>query len=152
MQILAELNLDLLKPSEPSIFIQHHLLPSDVDYITYLHVVLYTLEQGWDYTFDSYVAIPLAQFAMRDGPKKCILIVKKEGGIAGSEDPFNSIPSKSQITDLQISSDVPDCKSILQLRLITMSSMEEIDILQSWNAVPLGCASGTAPPSCDAVF
>ena len=53
---LAELNPDLLNPSEPSISIRHHFLSGDVGYITYLHAVLYAPEQGWDHTFDSYVA------------------------------------------------------------------------------------------------
>ena len=80
---MAELNPDLLKPSEPPISIRHHLLPGDVGYITYLHAVLYAPEQGWDHTFDSYVAIPLAQFAMRHSPQERIWIAEKEGRIVG---------------------------------------------------------------------
>ena len=82
-KFLAELNPDLLKPSLPSISIRHHLLPGDVGYITYLHAVLYAPQQGWDHTFDSYVAIPLAQFAMRHSPQERIWIVEKEGRIVG---------------------------------------------------------------------
>ena len=72
------------KPSAArSISIRHHLLPGDVGYITYLHAVLYAPEQGWDHTFDSYVAIPLAQFAMRHSPQERIWIAEKEGRIVG---------------------------------------------------------------------
>jgi GNAT superfamily N-acetyltransferase len=82
-KFLAELNPDLLKPERP-ISIRHHLLPGDVGCITYLHAVLYAPEQGWDHTFDSYVAIPLAQFAMRCSPQERIWIMEKEGRIVGS--------------------------------------------------------------------
>ncbi|MCK9564919.1 MAG: hypothetical protein M0Q43_02580 [Methanothrix sp.] len=41
-KFLAELNPHLLKHSEPSISIRHHLMPGDVGYITYLHAILYT--------------------------------------------------------------------------------------------------------------
>ena len=82
-KFLAELNPDLLKPSEPSISIRHHLLPGDIGYITYLHAVLYAPEQGWDHTFDSYVALPLAQFALRRSSQERIWIAEKEGRIVG---------------------------------------------------------------------
>lgn len=82
-KFLAELNPDLLKPSLPPISIRHYLLPGDVGYITYLHAVLYAPLQGWDHTFDSYVAIPLAQFAMRHSPQERIWIVERKGRIAG---------------------------------------------------------------------
>ncbi|MGB5100873.1 MAG: GNAT family N-acetyltransferase [Methanothrix sp.] len=80
---LSEMNPDLLKPSGPHISIRHHLLPGDVGYITYLHAVLYAPEQGWDHTFDAYVAIPLAQFALRHSAQERIWIAEKEGRIVG---------------------------------------------------------------------
>jgi GNAT superfamily N-acetyltransferase len=82
-EFLSELNPDLLKPSGPNISIRHHLLPGDVGYITYLHAILYAQHQGWDHTFDTYVAIPLAQFAMRCSPRERIWIAEKEGRIMG---------------------------------------------------------------------
>ena len=82
-EFLSELNPDLLKPSGPHISIRHHLLPGDVGYITYLHAVLYAPEQGWDHTFDAYVAIPLAQFALRHSAQERIWIAEKEGRIVG---------------------------------------------------------------------
>lgn len=80
---LAELNPDLLKPSDSSIHIRHHLLPGDVGYITYLHAALHALPQGWDHTFDSYVAIALAQFALRNSPQERIWIAERNGQIVG---------------------------------------------------------------------
>ena len=82
-KFLAELNPDLLNPSEPSISIRHHFLSGDVGYITYLHAVLYAPEQGWDHTFDSYVALPLAQFALRRSAQERIWIAEREGRIVG---------------------------------------------------------------------
>jgi cytosine/creatinine deaminase len=81
-QFLGELNPDLLKP-DGSISIRNEMRPGDVGYITYLHAILYTPDQGWDHTFDSYVAIPLAEFALRKSPQERIWIVENEGRIAG---------------------------------------------------------------------
>jgi N-acetylglutamate synthase-like GNAT family acetyltransferase len=82
-QFLGELNPELLKP-DGSISIRNEMRPGDVGYITYLHAFLYAPEQGWDQTFDSYVAIPLAEFALRKSSMERIWIVENEGRIAGS--------------------------------------------------------------------
>lgn len=82
-QFLRELNPDLLSP-ERSISLRHNLRPGDVGYITYLHGMLYAPQQGWDHTFDSYVAIPLAEFTKRIGLRERIWIVERACQIAGS--------------------------------------------------------------------
>ena len=82
-QFLGELNPDLLSP-ESSISLRHNLRPGDVGYITYLHGILYAPQQGWDHTFDSYVAIPLAEFAKRIGLRERIWILERAGHIVGS--------------------------------------------------------------------
>ena len=66
------------------ISIRHDLRPGDVGYITYLHGILYAPEQGWDHTFDAYVAIPLAEFARSCLPGQCIWIVEDGERIVGS--------------------------------------------------------------------
>jgi len=66
------------------IFIRHDKHPGDVGYITYLHGILYSTEQGWDHTFDSYVAVPLAGFARSHSSMERIWIVEKGGRIVGS--------------------------------------------------------------------
>jgi len=70
--------------SDGLVSIRHDLRPGDVGYITYLHGTLYAPEQGWDHTFDAYVAIPLAEFAKSQSPLERIWIVEKEGRINGS--------------------------------------------------------------------
>jgi len=71
-------------PFDGLVSIRHDLRPGDVGYMTYLHGTLYAPEQGWDHTFDAYVAIPLAEFAKSKSPRECIWIVEKEGRIIGS--------------------------------------------------------------------
>jgi N-acetylglutamate synthase-like GNAT family acetyltransferase len=71
-------------PVDHSVSIRHDMRPGDVGYITYLHGILYAPEQGWDHTFDSYVAIPLAKFAKSHSSAERIWIVEKEGRIVGS--------------------------------------------------------------------
>lgn len=72
-------------PALAGVEIRQYWKPGDVGYITYLHGMLYGLEQGWDYTFDAYVAEPLARFALGYQPQReRIWIVEREGYIAGS--------------------------------------------------------------------
>ncbi len=71
-------------PCDGLVSIRHDLRPGDVGYMTYLHGTLYAPEQGWDHTFDAYVAIPLSEFAKSKSPRERIWIVEKEGRIIGS--------------------------------------------------------------------
>jgi len=66
------------------ISIRNDLQPGDVGYIIYLHGILYAHEQGWDHTFDAYVAIPLTEFAKSHSSRERIWIAEKEGKIVGS--------------------------------------------------------------------
>ena len=43
-----------------------------------------TPDQGWDHTFDAYVAIPLAEFARSQSPRERIWIVEDGEKIVGS--------------------------------------------------------------------
>jgi N-acetylglutamate synthase-like GNAT family acetyltransferase len=67
-----------------SISLRHYLRPGDVGYITYLHGILYAQDQGWDHTFDAYVAIPLSEFARSHSYRERIWILEKGGRIVGS--------------------------------------------------------------------
>jgi cytosine/creatinine deaminase len=104
-QFLGELNPDLLRP-DGSISIRNEMQPGDVGYITYLHAVLYAPQQGWDHTFDSYVAIPLAEFALRKSPRERIWIVENEGRIAGSVAVVRSSEREAQLRWLLLHPDL----------------------------------------------
>jgi GNAT superfamily N-acetyltransferase len=67
-----------------SVSLRHDLRPGDVGYITYLHGTLYAQDQGWDHTFDAYVATPLAEFARSQSSRERIWILEKDGRIVGS--------------------------------------------------------------------
>ncbi|MEW6210933.1 MAG: GNAT family N-acetyltransferase [Acidobacteriota bacterium] len=68
----------------PDIGIRHDLRPGDIGYLTYLHGVLYAKEQGWDHTFEAYVAEPLAEFARSHNDRERIWIVESDEKIVGS--------------------------------------------------------------------
>ncbi len=65
------------------ISIRNNLKPGDIGFITHLHGILYA-DQGWDYTFDIYVAKPLAEFAESHSFRERIWIVEEGGRIKGS--------------------------------------------------------------------
>ncbi len=67
-----------------SISIRSQLKPGDIGTLAYLHGILYAREYGWDYTFEAYVAGPLAEFAKAHNARERIWIVEKDGQIAGS--------------------------------------------------------------------
>ena len=73
-----------------SISVCHDFSPGDIGYITYMHATLYAPEHGWDYTFDIYVAIPLAEFAQSlspsqsQSPRERIWILKDGDRVVGS--------------------------------------------------------------------
>lgn len=68
----------------PGIKIRTELKPGDIGYLTYLHGVLYANEYGWDYTFEAYVAGPLAEFARSQTDRDRIWLVEKDGTVSGS--------------------------------------------------------------------
>ncbi len=67
-----------------NISIRNDLKPGDIGYLTYLHGILYAQEYGWDYTFEAYVAAPLAEFAKTHTGRERIWIVESNGQVAGS--------------------------------------------------------------------
>jgi N-acetylglutamate synthase-like GNAT family acetyltransferase len=67
-----------------NVSLRNQLKPGDVGYIIYLHGILYAQEYGFDYTFESYVAGPLAEFARAHSDRERIWIVEQDGQIAGS--------------------------------------------------------------------
>jgi len=56
----------------------------DLGDIVKQHGLLYAKEYGYDYTFEAYVAEPLAQFVKRQNPRERIWLVKLDGDLVGS--------------------------------------------------------------------
>jgi len=69
---------------EPSLWMRHDLHPGDIGYIIYMHGIFHALEQGWDHTFEVYVAVPLAEFAQSKSSREKIWILEEGDRIAGS--------------------------------------------------------------------
>ncbi len=67
-----------------TISVCHEIWPGDIGYITYMHAVLYAPEQGWDHTFEAYVAVPLSEFARSKSSREKIWILEDDDRIAGS--------------------------------------------------------------------
>ncbi len=64
--------------------IRNELQVGDIGSIVYLHGFLYAKEHGYDYTFEAYVAEPLAQFAKRNNSRERIWIVEGDDKVLGS--------------------------------------------------------------------
>lgn len=64
--------------------ITNELKPGDLGQIVMQHGLLYANEYGYDFTFEAYVAEPLAQFARRNNPREKIWLGKKGGQVVAS--------------------------------------------------------------------
>jgi GNAT superfamily N-acetyltransferase len=61
------------------------LRPGDIGDIIRLHGVLYAQENGWDHTFEAYVAESLSRFALHHDPsRERIWIFEHEASLQGS--------------------------------------------------------------------
>ncbi len=64
--------------------ITNTLVPGDLGQIVQQHGVLYSQEYGYDFTFEAYVAEPLAQFAKRRSNRERIWLAKIDSKLVGS--------------------------------------------------------------------
>lgn len=64
--------------------IRTELRPGDLGYIIYLHGILHAREFDWDYRFETYVALPLAEVAQADRSDERIWIVEAANQVCGS--------------------------------------------------------------------
>ncbi len=64
--------------------IRNRIKPGDIGYIIYLHGILYAEEYGFDHTFETYIAKPLAEFVLSANERERLWIAETEGKIVGS--------------------------------------------------------------------
>lgn len=74
----------MTNPLPPNVSIRHEFKPGDVAFLTHLHGTLYAKDCGWDETFESYVALPLSEFARSRTVREKIWLVENHATIAGS--------------------------------------------------------------------
>ena len=94
------------KAGTPNIKLRSHLQPGDIGYLVFLHGTLYAAEQGWDHTFEAYVAGPLAEFAKFQGERERIWIVERNGEVAGSIAIVEAADNKAQLRWLLLHPDL----------------------------------------------
>lgn len=77
-------------PTNPStgtpsgIRIRNELRPGDIGRLVELHGLLYAKEYGFDYTFEAYVAQPLAEFVLHNTDRERIWLVDADNTLMGS--------------------------------------------------------------------
>jgi GNAT superfamily N-acetyltransferase len=90
------------KPSKDltsSISIRTDLRPGDIGMVIHLHGIIYAEEQGWDSTFDAYVAGPIAEFAKSRSDRDRIWIVELAEGAEDGERGANRIVGSIAIVE-----------------------------------------------------
>jgi GNAT superfamily N-acetyltransferase len=59
------------------------LRPGDLGAIVKLHGEYYHRYNGFDTTFEPYVAMPLSELVLRHSPKECVWVVESSGAVKG---------------------------------------------------------------------
>ena len=94
------------RTTAPDIKIRNRLQPGDIGYLVFLHGTLYAAEQGWDHTFEAYVAGPFAEFAKSHSERERIWIVERNGEVAGSIAIVDAADNKAQLRWLLLHPDL----------------------------------------------
>src|SRR5262245_58734437 len=79
------------------IVIRTKLQPGDLGEVVRLHGVLYAREQGFDPTFEAYVAGPLATFVRTGSERERIWIAEREGRLVGCVAIVEASPGVAQL-------------------------------------------------------
>jgi len=104
-----------------NVSIRNRLKPGDIGYLIYLHGMLYANEYGWDYTFETYVAGPLARFAKAQNDRERIWIVEKDGQVAGSVAIVEASKREAQLRWMLLA---PDLRGQSLGRFLVMEALE----------------------------
>jgi len=80
-----------------TVTLRNDLRPGDIGRIVLLHGLTYAHEQGWDATFEAYVAGPLAEFALRRGARERIWIAGGGDRILGCIAIVEAAPGRAQL-------------------------------------------------------
>ncbi len=115
---------------------RNQLKPGDIGYITYLHGILYAQEYGWDYTFETYVAVPLAEFAKEHNDRERIWIVEKDGHIAGSVAIVEASLSKAQLRWMLLT---PELRGVGLGRYLVETALDFCKQHGIFHSFPLDC-------------
>ncbi|WP_179078785.1 GNAT family N-acetyltransferase [Vibrio ostreicida] len=66
------------------IVIRSNMLCGDIGSVIFLHGKYAAVENGYDFTFEAYVAEPLSQFVLNQNDREKIWLVECEGQVLGS--------------------------------------------------------------------
>jgi GNAT superfamily N-acetyltransferase len=80
-----------------AIRVRTELEPGDIGRVVALHGIVYAEEYGFDFTFEAYVAAPLAQFAISSSERECIWIAEQDGRLVGSIAIVAASPAVAQL-------------------------------------------------------
>lgn len=68
---------------DAEIVIRSGMKPGDLGAIVKLHGEYYHRHNGFDTTFEPYVALPLSELVLRHSPKECVWVVESSGTVKG---------------------------------------------------------------------
>lgn len=87
----------MLDDSANAISLRTDLRPGDLGRVVALHGEVYAREYGFDYTFEAYVAGPLAEFALRAGSRERLWLAERAGRLVGCIAIVAAAPESAQL-------------------------------------------------------
>jgi GNAT superfamily N-acetyltransferase len=96
---MQEVPLSEAEASAPpeGVTVRTNLKPGDVGYIVYLHGSIYAKENGFDATFEAYVAVPLSEFVRSASVRERLWIAERDGRIIGCVAIVAASPNTAQL-------------------------------------------------------